>query len=284
MGRFLTRDTWEGDFNRPSSLNKWGYVEGNPINATDPSGYITEKESERAGLILEKLSTIYGVRIERDWGWGWYHRQDFNPFNQTPFSTVVLTCWTEGNWRDLDELEWTFEGVKKMANKLGGADKFRSALAERPITFRRMSEDLHQGTYVAWTVLDIKFYNETFNHGDLFASGTVVHELAHVWDTRQGIFQLSSGMNSQTKSFKTVCEQGPTRGVHPCYWVYDKNNQEPPPNSYATSPEAVSGPREDFADTFAICVYPNYKGMSSLNNYPIRKNYIQGLINGNKCS
>jgi len=38
-GRFLTRDTWMGDYNRPLSLNRWGYVEGNPINSTDPSGH-----------------------------------------------------------------------------------------------------------------------------------------------------------------------------------------------------------------------------------------------------
>jgi hypothetical protein len=38
IGRFLTRDTWQGDYNRPMSLNKWNYVEGNPVNRTDPSG------------------------------------------------------------------------------------------------------------------------------------------------------------------------------------------------------------------------------------------------------
>ena len=37
-GRFLTRDTWGGDYNRPLSLNRWMYVEGNPINRVDPSG------------------------------------------------------------------------------------------------------------------------------------------------------------------------------------------------------------------------------------------------------
>jgi RHS repeat-associated protein len=37
-GRFLTRDVWQGDYNTPLSLNKWNYVEGNPINRTDPSG------------------------------------------------------------------------------------------------------------------------------------------------------------------------------------------------------------------------------------------------------
>ena len=37
-GRFLTRDTWQGDYNTPLSLNKWNYVEANPVNYTDPSG------------------------------------------------------------------------------------------------------------------------------------------------------------------------------------------------------------------------------------------------------
>jgi hypothetical protein len=43
--------------------------------------------------------------------------------------------------------------------------------------------------------------------------------------------------------------------------------------------DGQSGPREDFADTFAICVYPSYKSSQGL--VPIRKNYIEELINGN---
>jgi RHS repeat-associated protein len=39
-GRFTTRDTWQGDYNRPLSLNRWNYVESNPVNFTDPSGRI----------------------------------------------------------------------------------------------------------------------------------------------------------------------------------------------------------------------------------------------------
>ena len=39
-GRFLTKDTWRGNHNKPLSLNRWAYVEGNPINYTDPTGHI----------------------------------------------------------------------------------------------------------------------------------------------------------------------------------------------------------------------------------------------------
>lgn len=38
-GRFQSRDTWGGDYNRPLSLNRWVYGYGNPVNLTDPSGY-----------------------------------------------------------------------------------------------------------------------------------------------------------------------------------------------------------------------------------------------------
>ena len=37
-GRFTTHDQWPGSIVRPSSLNGWTYVEGNPVNRLDPSG------------------------------------------------------------------------------------------------------------------------------------------------------------------------------------------------------------------------------------------------------
>lgn len=39
IGRFLTRDSWLGDYAMPLSLNNWNYVEANPVNLVDPSGH-----------------------------------------------------------------------------------------------------------------------------------------------------------------------------------------------------------------------------------------------------
>jgi RHS repeat-associated protein len=59
MGRFLTRDTWGGDANSPMSFNRWGYVEGNPVNYTDPSGL--------CGLPGEPPCPPYGASTLPDW-------------------------------------------------------------------------------------------------------------------------------------------------------------------------------------------------------------------------
>lgn len=42
MGRFVSKDAWMGDYSQPLSLNRWNYVEGNPINFSDPNGRIPE--------------------------------------------------------------------------------------------------------------------------------------------------------------------------------------------------------------------------------------------------
>ena len=38
-GRFLSRDSWEGDANQPYSYNKWIYAYGNPYRYSDPTGH-----------------------------------------------------------------------------------------------------------------------------------------------------------------------------------------------------------------------------------------------------
>jgi RHS repeat-associated protein len=44
-GRFTGRDPFDGMLEQPLSLNKYGYVHGNPINSTDPTGMLLEQET-----------------------------------------------------------------------------------------------------------------------------------------------------------------------------------------------------------------------------------------------
>ncbi len=46
VGRFLSRDVWEGDPNQPMSYNYWPYVFGNPVMNTDLSGRCPDQDGD----------------------------------------------------------------------------------------------------------------------------------------------------------------------------------------------------------------------------------------------
>jgi RHS repeat-associated protein len=65
MGRFVSRDTWRGDDQRPQSLNRYDYVGNDPVNLSDPSGrcygvaaFIREREPVICAN-LDMAVTIY---------------------------------------------------------------------------------------------------------------------------------------------------------------------------------------------------------------------------------
>jgi RHS repeat-associated protein len=57
QGRFLSRDEWLGTAFRPVSLNKWAYVGGDPVNATDPSG--RERVKIWAAAFISPASIVF---------------------------------------------------------------------------------------------------------------------------------------------------------------------------------------------------------------------------------
>lgn len=56
QGRFLSRDTWAGDYTRPTSLRRYTYVENNPVLYTDPTGHILDpSEPTLRGIIIHNM-------------------------------------------------------------------------------------------------------------------------------------------------------------------------------------------------------------------------------------
>ena len=273
-GRFISRDTWDGDFNRPLSLNRWNYVEGNPVNYTDPSGYLKEDDNlERAELILSKLNTIYNIQIKKDWG---YLYELSNIGNL--YIDASLGCeWVEGNWRTLNELDLTLEAVKDMAHKTlatSESGRFAAIMMWRPIRVTRIptrTVPFIGGGGRAWENYII-FPNAVFNFTDQWAKGLVVHELAHVWDARQNPKnKLSKEMVSVTNAFKEVCIIDPVN-VEYCKLVYDPTDGgEKAPTDYVKN---SNKPSEDWAESVTAFTYPSW-GILRQN----RKAYIEKVLN-----
>jgi RHS repeat-associated protein len=57
VGRFLSRDTWTVDTDNPVELMRYGYVAGNPVNASDPSGLFATQEYSRINSENVKTAT-----------------------------------------------------------------------------------------------------------------------------------------------------------------------------------------------------------------------------------
>jgi RHS repeat-associated protein len=83
-GRFLTRDAWSGDANRPRSFNLWNYTYGNPVNQTDPSGHCVPPDG-------------YWLSHWNEWPYFWWgpcpetSASSTMPPSPTPNSTATMT-------------------------------------------------------------------------------------------------------------------------------------------------------------------------------------------------
>lgn len=59
QGRFVSRDTWGGDYNNPVTLARWLYANGNPVLYTDPTGLkstLSRTGNAVAAFILDKIN------------------------------------------------------------------------------------------------------------------------------------------------------------------------------------------------------------------------------------
>jgi RHS repeat-associated protein len=273
-GRFLTQDSWQGDYTRPLSLNGWNYVEGNPINFVDPSGFIKETESNTADQILDKLKNDYEVLILKDYG---------------QVNGGYGSCekgWYPGAWRTLEELQLVEEGIDKAVSVMGGSGKFKSAMRGQVVIRRLGIPEIDFsvipiiGPYIGSQprafappggLIDVALPDEVFNHGDLYARYTTVHELGHVWDRRTSL-RLSNGLMLYMGTL--VCQ-----GMGGCYFDIKAGKELPPGDSNQDKVYAGVSPMEDWAEAFASTIYEtfntDYFGATFNNIGKLREKYVR---------
>ena len=91
-GRFQTKDSWQGDYNRPLSLNRWMYTEANPINYKDPSGRYPVCDCGQ-GPIPDWWTKQLQIYIK---GYGYIDPRH------------VQRGWDKGSWF-IDQIEWALK-------------------------------------------------------------------------------------------------------------------------------------------------------------------------------
>jgi RHS repeat-associated protein len=205
QGRFLTKDTWQGDYQNPLTLNRWNYVTGNPIKFVDPTGFIVnEKEYKQAEIILSFLEKHYSITVKRDWGYQFFG-----------------CLWKDGNWSIL-ELNKLKEAVVDMSgpDAFGSEQKFVQALGKIQVDQRDIStpgQTIGQNITLwdkSWGTTNAPIGKIDIDIGkiDVNIKWVIVHEFSHLWDSRKN-WQLSDDLESKTHGYTNPsqpnnCNQG----------------------------------------------------------------------------
>ncbi|HNM36736.1 MAG TPA: RHS repeat-associated core domain-containing protein, partial [Anaerolineales bacterium] len=188
-GRFQSRDTWSGDYNRPLSLNRWMYVEGNPVKYTDPSGFCPEPRTDEDpcwGLLLQIESRYSFVDLESE-----LSKFNFWTYEELLYIQKDLERFDQASKVDLGTL---YPSSVKLKRILANDNK---ACAETNRYFVKNSS--------------IVFYN---SFDKLCGEGVLVHELGHYLD---GINQ-----RKYSKEFEEYV------GAFTFLWWYNLGQENPP--------------------------------------------------------
>jgi len=193
-GRFNTRDTWEGDYNSPLSLNRWLYVEGNPINNSDPSGKCTE-DDETCWLYLENIETNY------------------------PFVDLHSNIDVGRNryWK-FDELTIIDVELSRL-DRVAGID-FNSVFSKGEIEFVRSDRHWwYTDSCAGYNTFTGKlFIYDSYINNRVGCDASIPHEIAHQWDFKDNqqiskSFEKYVGASTFLFLYFTGPEDAPLYGV-----------------------------------------------------------------------
>ncbi|HUI87278.1 MAG TPA: DUF6531 domain-containing protein [Anaerolineales bacterium] len=80
IGRFLSKDSWQGDDTTPMSYNAWLYVDANPVNLTDPSGH----------KLYNRWAAAHYAMSYESWPGNWPDYRWFGDADCTNFASQAL--------------------------------------------------------------------------------------------------------------------------------------------------------------------------------------------------
>ena len=116
QGRFISRDVWGGDYERPLSLNRWVYGFANPARFVDPSGHrpwCPPGEQQDCEIVVEYKDLNYGIT-----------------FSTLPAEGAKL------QWLPEDRVA-VMDGVRAVASKMSGTIRGMGFAMSPDLVFRK---------------------------------------------------------------------------------------------------------------------------------------------------
>jgi RHS repeat-associated protein len=253
VGRFITKDPWEGDLRQPTTLNRYVYARDNPINLTDPAGLQTWCLGSCQPQIVNPDPEL---RRWADHLLAWFSIQVGQEYiaptlshEEVPQLSYIL--WS--NWSD-EQLRLVNQAADDFAVHMQGyTTDFRSKVGPLPLYKREGALEIpFMGGVGGFTGLRSVTLPGTgwSDEGGAMMKGTIVHEMAHIWDLHAGWGAVSREMASGFWTAKLAECQFPPYAVeawHPIVsdWRPGRERQ-------------WLNPAEDWADSVVAYVYPAY--------------------------
>jgi hypothetical protein len=208
----------------------------------------------------------------------------------------TICVWSQGSWRNLDELRLVQDAVNLIATEMGSPAKFRSAMGTVKIARWNNDKILPFAPPIGSSVLgDIVLTNYIFDGGASYATKTLIHEFGHVWDKQTG-YGLSKGLVSALGTMQ--CKGSLYQG---CLWLPSSSSEIPPGTNAGCSVDDIYNHRpgcnlpyantyggggpwledagwEDWADSFAAYLFPAYQisvGRTNLVPGGVREVYVK---------
>src|SRR5690606_35056005 len=107
-GRFLTRDTFEGDEQDPLSLNKYAYANNNPVMNTDSIGFGV-LGAVIGWFITNTLVAVFWTVLQMSYYYGWKSRWPRRAFVETfiwNFASAAIPVAGWIRWADKPMKQW----------------------------------------------------------------------------------------------------------------------------------------------------------------------------------
>jgi RHS repeat-associated protein len=203
QGRFLTRDTWGGDTNRPMSYNRWNYGYGNPVKYTDPAGL--------SPLALFRKGNPKGEDASNAPEWTQLEMQAIDIA-----TSKVANAYAKAYNEEMKKRKAICEGEPAIGyywlpNKISPSTAFL-AIHGGPINFWRMSltsQEYLNNDSANWFAMEkdprniylFKNYTESNLGGDLNRKTRLyIHEIGHAFDEvieKKRSIRASSSLESQ---------------------------------------------------------------------------------------
>jgi RHS repeat-associated protein len=275
VGRFITRDPWTGDSDRPATLNLYAYALNNAVNLMDRSGYEACMDIHCEAPIVDPNLKSKADRLEQDYGILVGRRQMSR--GVAGVRSMSYALWSDWEALQLDIVRFAAGDMARLMQ--GGEAGFKARLApvylyrseegSRPLGYRGLA------TLGGVTLSGLK--SDWFPIQEM--KWTIVHELAHWWDlNRWG--EMSRGMvvggmwGAVWPSERAECR---------VYWRLDLEVREWQLGKLGTPKPANL--LEDWAESVATYVYHEY-APNALSRYygpkymsESRWNYVAQLMN-----